>query len=252
MRGCLFTLALAAVVLATLVFAGLPAVAAGVLTAGVEAAGLEASDTTVTVTADPPWDLLGLHADRVRVRATRATYRGIRIGALDVTLLDVSLLGRVADGVAGRLAGVTVPDAPGGPLSLGDVTLAGGGGRVTATASIAPADARALVAAEVASRTGVGVPAAAVRLLAPNRVVIAGRAPAAATLAVSEAGDLVVSAPRLGQVTLLRAGGDLPLRLSSVAVDAAGGLSLAGVLALGPIGADRRPIPFAVAASAGA
>ena len=67
----------AAVAIAVVVTVGLPAVAAGVLTAGVTAAGLQADDTTVTVESDPPTDLLGLHADRVRVRATDATFRGL-------------------------------------------------------------------------------------------------------------------------------------------------------------------------------
>ena len=56
------------------------------VTAAVTAAGLQADDTTVTVSSDPPTDLIGLHADRVRVRATDATFRDLAIGELDLVL----------------------------------------------------------------------------------------------------------------------------------------------------------------------
>ena len=81
MRGCLFTLLLGAIVIGLFVVVVLPAIAAGALTAGVEAAGLQSDDTIVTVSSDPPTDLLGLHADQVRIRATDATFRGLEIGS---------------------------------------------------------------------------------------------------------------------------------------------------------------------------
>ena len=103
MRGCLFTLAFGAVVIALIVVVGLPQVAAGMVTTAVTAAGLQADDTTVTVSSDPPTDLVGLHADRVRVRATDATFRDLAIGRLDLVLRDVSILDRsAADRIAMR------------------------------------------------------------------------------------------------------------------------------------------------------
>jgi len=235
-RGCLFTIALAAVVVALIVFIGLPAVAAGLLTAGVKAAGLQAADTTVTVTSDPPWDLVGLHADRVRVRATSATFRGLQIGALDVTLLDVSVIERTANGVAGRLTGVTVPNVAGQPLGLEAINLAGGGDQVTATTTVAAADAQALVAAEVASVTGVTIPATAVHLTAPNKVVVKAVVTLTAVLSVDANGNLVATATGIPPVTLLRAGEDVPMKFTSVKVDASGNLVLAGILAVGLLG----------------
>jgi hypothetical protein len=236
-RGCLFTVALAAVVMALIVVVGLPAVAAGLLTAGVRAGGLQASDTVVTVTADPPWDLLELRATRVRVRATHATFRGLQIGALDVTLLDVSVLGRTAGAVGGRLTGVTVPDVAGQPLALGAIDLGGGGGRVTASTTIAAGDARALVAAEIAAVTGVDVPATAVRLAAPDKVVVKDGLTVTARLSVDAAGNVVATAPDIPAVTLLRAGEDVPITFTSVrVVDAAGDLALAGTLSVGLLG----------------
>lgn len=236
MRGCLFTVALAAAVVAVIVVVGLPAIAAGVLTAGVQAAGLHADDTTVTVTADPPWELVGFEADRVRVRATSATFRGFRIGALDVTLTGVSLLSRTADGVAGRLTAVTVPDVAGQPLGLAEVTLGGGGDRITASTAIAAADARVLVAAEIAGVTGVSVPASAVQLRPPDEVVVASPERITATLSVDASGDLVATAAGIAPVVLLHAGQDVPMRFTSVSVDTSGDLELAGTLAVGLLG----------------
>jgi hypothetical protein len=235
-RGCLFTVVLAAAVVALIVLIGLPAVAAGLLTAGVRAAGLQANDLTVNLTADPPWDLLGLHAGRVRVRATSATFRGLQIGALDVTLLDVSILGRSANGVAGRLAGVTVPNVAGQPLGLEAINLAGGGDQVTASTTVAAADARALVAAEVASVTGVSVPASSVRLIAPDTVVVKAGVTVTAILSVDGGGNLVATAAGSTTVTLLRAGEDVPMRFTSVKVDAQGNLDLTGDLAVSLLG----------------
>ena len=236
MRGCLFTIILAAVVVALIVVIGLPAIAAGLLTAGVKAAGLQANDTTVNVTADPPWDLLGLHADRVRVRATSATFRGLQIGALDVTLLNVSIVDRTANGVAGRVTGVTLPNVAGQPLGLAAINLAGGGDQVTATTTVAAADAQALVASEIASVTGVTVPLTAVHLVAPDKVVVKMAITLTAVLSVDASGNLVATAAGIPPVTLLRAGEDVPMKFTSVKVDAAGNLVLAGTLSVGLLG----------------
>ncbi len=236
MRGCLFTVVLASAVAALLVFIGLPAAAAGLLTAGVGAAGLQADDTTVNVSADPPWDLVWLQADRVRVRATTATFRGLQIGALDVTLSDVSVLGRTAGGVAGRLTGVTIPNVAGQPLGLSAINLGGGGDQITASTTIAAADARALVAAEIASVVGITVPASAVHLSAPDKVVVKAVVTVTATLSADKDGNLVATAAGLAPVTLLHAGEDVPIRFTSVEVDAAGNVALAGTLAVGLLG----------------
>lgn len=237
MRGCLFTLVLGFVVVALVVVIGLPAIAAGVITAGVRAAGLASNDITVNVSSDPPWDLLGLHADRVRVRATTATFRGLQIGALDVTLQDVAILGRTAGGVNGQLSAVTVPNIGGYPLGLASIVLSGGGSAVTASTTVAAIDAQTLVASEISSATGITLPVTAVRLVAPNKVVVkASGLTATATLSVDPAGNLLATLPGVGPVTVLRAGEDLPMRLTAVKVDASGGLVLAGTLSVNLLG----------------
>jgi hypothetical protein len=237
-RGCLFTLLLGAIVLVFGIYVGLPAAASAVLTAGITAAGLQADDTTVTVTSKPPTELLGLHADRVRVQATHATFRGLEIGALDVALGDVAILDRTAGTVDGELADVTVPDVGGQPLTLAAITLSGGGQTVSASTTIGGAEAEALLADAVESQ--LGVRPTAVSLAAPDRVTARLGAPVHARLQVSAAGDLeaeVLDGPEAGRtVVLLHAGGALPIHLTSVRVTDAGDLRLTGDLAIGLLG----------------
>jgi hypothetical protein len=238
MRGCLFTIVLAVAVLAFVVVVGLPAAAAGIFTAGVSAAGLKADDTVVTVTSDPPTDLLGLHADRVRLRATHATFRGLEIGSLDVSFRDVALVDRTARVVDGRLSEVTVPDVGGRAMTLAAITLAGGGETVTATTTIAGAAAERLLADAIAAK--VGARPTAVTLAAPNAVTVKLLVTVHATLAVTGAGDLVArltDGPDIGlTVVLLHGGTDLPIRLTSVRVTDSGDLRLAGELSVGLLG----------------
>lgn len=238
MRGCLFVLVIGALAITLGVVAGLPAVADGALTAGVSAAGLHAADTTVTVTSDPPTDLLTLHADRVRVRATHATFRGLTIGVLDVTLQDVSLVARTARVVDGRLDGVVVDNVGARPLALGSVTLSGGGTAVNATATV-PGDAVGTLIAD-GLETQLGSRPTAITLGAPDRLTVRIGVVVNGRLAVTSTGDLVVrvlDGPAAGQViVLLRGAEDLPIRLTSVTVTGDGSLRLAGVLLVGLLG----------------
>lgn len=238
MRGCLFTLLLGAMVLAFAVVVGLPAVASAVLTGGITAAGLQADDTTVGVAGDPPTDLLGLHADRVRIRATDATFHGIEIGELDVTLGDVAIIDRTVGTVDGSLVDVTVPDIGGRSLRLPEVALGGGGETVTVATTIDGADAETLLADAVEAE--LGVRPSSVTLSAPDRVAARIGVAVQVRLGVSAAGDLVaevIDGPEAGRtLTLLRGGGDLPIRLTGVRVTRDGDLRLTGDLEIGLLG----------------
>lgn len=239
MRGCLFTLVLAAAVIAFVILVGLPAVAAGVLTTGVRAAGLDAADTTVTVASNPPTDLLGLHADSVRVRATHATFRGVAIGSLDVTLSNVAIVDRTIGGVSGTLRDVTVPDIGGRPASLQAITLSGTGGALTASTTIPAAQAQAMVADGIAS--AVGTRPSSVAFSAPDRVTVRldGLA-VTGRLGVNPAGDVVATianGPLQGQqVVVLAAGSGLPINVTAATVTPAGELRVDGNLAVGLLG----------------
>ena len=235
MRGCLFTLFLGAIVLVFVVYVGLPAGASALLTAGITAAGLQAGDTTVTVSSRPPTELLALHADRVRVQATHAAFRGLAIGSLDVVLGDVAVADRTAGTVDGELRDVTVPDVGGRPLTLAGITLSGGGGKVTASTTIAGSDAEGLLADAI--EAGLCIRPSSVTLSAPDRVTVRLGSVVHARLRISAAGDLeaeILDGSEAGRtVILLLDGGDLPVHLTGVRVTSSGGLRLTGDLAMG-------------------
>jgi hypothetical protein len=238
MRGCLFTLLLGVVVVAVIVVVGLPSVAAGLLTSAVTAAGLQADDTTVTVEADPPTDLLGFGADRVRVRATDATYRGLRIGALDLELHDVAILARTAQAVDGRLTDVVVENLGGREVALDEITVNGGVDGIEATTTIAGSVVERLIAWE--AETQLGTKPKSVALVAPDRVIVDVGFDIEGTLDVNANGDLVVAVPDSAlpdhALVVLRDGEDLPVRLTGVRVTKAGDLRLTGDVAVSMLG----------------
>jgi hypothetical protein len=239
MRGCLFTLLLGIVALALLVTLGLPAIAAGLLTGAVTAVGLQADDTTVTVSSDPPTDLLGLHADEVHITASDAAFRGVRIGSLDITLHDVNLPARTADEVDGRLRDVSLDDGSQPAIGLSSVRLSGGGESVTALSAVPAADARTLVADAV--ETAVGTRPSSITLTAPDKVRIrVGGVTVHGRLSVTGAGDLVadiLDGPSAGdRITIISASSEDLIRLEGVTVTGSGGLRLTGMLAVGLLG----------------
>ena len=197
-----------------------------------------ADDTTVTVSSDPPTDLLGLHADHVRVRASDATFRGMAIGLLELSLGDVQVLERTAGTVDGRLSHVTLPIAGGRRITIGTITIAGGGDSITATTVIPNAQAEALIADAVEARTGTR-PSKVVLAAPDSATVEASGLALAGTFAVSPAGDLLLQGvgPAAGtEVVLLRGGEDLPIELTSVRVTSSGDLRLSGDLVIGILG----------------
>ncbi len=239
MRGCLFTLLLGAIVIGFIVVVGLPAMAAGVLTAALTGAGLNAADTTVTVTSDPPTDLVGLRADTVHVTATDADFRGMQIGSLDIVLGDVAVLDRTAGAIDGQLDNVTVRAAGGERVVIDRITIGGSTDRITTTTIIPNVEAEALIADAVEARTGSRP--TRVALTAPDGLAVTvGGQVVTGTFAVNGTGDLVVRTTDgpVGdtEIVLVRGGADLPIELTSVKVTRDGGLRLAGDLSIGLLG----------------
>jgi len=236
-RGCLFVVLLGAVVIGLVAIIGLPAVASGAVTAALTANGLHAADTRVTVTSNPPTAILGLHADRIRVHATDATWNDLRIGTLDLDLRDVSLVDRKAGTVAGLLDTVVVhksdPEDPLDGLRMPVIRIAGSGKTVDATATLDGPDVEALVARAVEQKTK--QQPESVALESPGRLVIRmGGLSVAGALAVASDGSLVLrpdgaAGALLGEITLVDAAG-LPFRLRTVRV-VDGDLVLDGTLA---------------------
>jgi hypothetical protein len=238
-RGCLFVLLVAGAVAAILVAVALPAVAAGAVTTAVTAAGLQSSDTTVTVTSDAPTDLVGLHADHVRIRATSARFKTLQIGVVDVTLNNVAILDRTVGSVEGRLQAVVLTALDSGKLTLQSITLAGPGDAIVATTTVPAAEATRLIADGIGSVLG-GIPAS-VTLASPSRLTVRlGGVAINGSLGITAAGDLVArvtDGPAAGQeVTLVRGGVDMPIRLTQVSVASGGALVLSGFLSFGLLG----------------
>lgn len=238
MRGCLFTLLLGAIVVAVFVLFALPAMAAGALTSAITAAGLQSDDTVVTVSSDPPTDLLGLRADRVRVRATDATFRGLEIEDLDLTLRDLHFVDRTASAIDGRMDGVVVPGVGGRALALESIGLSGTSETVVATTTVPAAAVEALIADGV--EDALDARPTSVSLAPPDRLTVQLLIAVRGRFIVSSGGDLqvrITNGPAEGQViTLLRAGIDMPLRLTDARVNAAGDLELTGELAFSLLG----------------
>jgi hypothetical protein len=238
MRGCLFTLLLGAIVIAVFVLFALPAMAAGALTSAITAAGLQSDDTVVTVSSDPPTDLLGLRADRVRIRATDATFRGLEMDDLDLTLRDLHFVDRTASGIEGRMDGVVVRNVRGGDLELESIGLDGTGETVVATTTVPAADVERMIADGV--EEALGTRPTSVALAAPDRLTVQLLVAVRGRFIVSDRGDLqvrITNGPAEGTVVpLLRAGVDMPLRLTDARVNAAGDLELTGELAFSLLG----------------
>jgi hypothetical protein len=216
----------------------MPAMAAGALTSAIAAAGLQSDDTVVTVSSDPPTDLLGLRADRVRVRATDATFRGLEIEDLDLTLRDLHFVDRTASAIDGRMDGVVVPDVGGRALALESIGLSGTGETVVATTTIPAAEVEALIADGV--EDALDARPTSVSLAPPDRLTVQLVVAVRGRFIVSSGGDLqvrITNGPAEGQViTLLRAGIDMPLRLTDARVNGAGDLELTGELAFSLLG----------------
>jgi len=103
MKGCLTVLVLAALFLFSGAWLAGPPVAGFLLETALTTGGLRSNDLEVTVDSEPRFELLGGHADRVRIRATAASYRELSIERLVVDMDDVGLVDRRADQVEGEL-----------------------------------------------------------------------------------------------------------------------------------------------------
>ena len=232
MRGCLTLLVLmATILLASWLF--LPTVAGEVVDGALGQAGFAGSPTDVSVSSDPPIELLAGHADRVIVHATDATYRELTAATVDVTLTDVSLINRTAGTVGGTLTGIRIRPASGHVLPVSSATLSGSGSAIQARLSLSLADVSAMAASAVTSMTG----------SAPSNVTLAG--PDRATIVVSGitvSGRVVVDAQGglvfrptgkgpliVGPIDLIRPGADMPLRIRTIALTASGAILTATI-----------------------
>jgi hypothetical protein len=215
MRGCLSVLIIAAgVVLAGAWFGG-PTLAGVLVGRSLDSVGFVAADRSVTVSSDPPLEILAGHADRVTIRATRATVRDLTANRLLLTLTNVDLVAGQFSGVDGQLDDVLIPSVDGSSVDAGTVTVRGRAGAATTTVRIDAAVVEALLGRAIRRETGLSV--AGLSLTAPDRIRFTAGLTISGRLAVGPDGSLVIAATSGDtRFTVFKPNADL--RLTSVAV----------------------------------
>jgi hypothetical protein len=168
MRGCLSVLLLAAVFVLGLAWFGGPALAGTVVERSMTAAGFVAADTSVSVTSEPPLELLTGHADRVVIKGRNATLRDIRAASLSLTLSNVDLVGRRFARVDGTLDNVSIDASDGTVINARSITVRGPADATTATIRLAEDVVKRLLTDGIRAQAGLGV--GSVTLSPPNRI----------------------------------------------------------------------------------
>ena len=226
MRGCLFVLIAAALVLSVAAWFGEPALASAVIDGALRGGGFQAASLTTTATADPPPRLLLGHADRVRIVAGDVTFRTFHADRLDLTLVDVDLLGRTAATIQGTIGGAAVTTPDGVPTTA-DVTIDGDAAAAPAEIRIDAATVDRVARATFGQQLGAAV--TRTELVAPDVLrIVTPVATLEGRLLVDGSGTIVLE-NRLGQVRILTLDPSFPLRLRSVSV-ADGGLRILATL----------------------
>jgi hypothetical protein len=216
MRGCLSFLLFAALLIGAVAWVGLPSLTAGVITAGLVGAGFHGEDTSVEVRADPPFEILAGHADRVAIVS-----RSVRVGALAadtlaLTLDDVALVERSAAASTGTLTGVTLTGTSGATIEIARIDLGGPSDAADARFRITAAEVKRRAAAAL------GATGLAVTDVTPEQpdvlVVTALGQKVPATLVIDPAGAIALSVPGVSPVALVAPPPATGIRFRSVTV----------------------------------
>jgi hypothetical protein len=218
LRGVAIGVVLLLVLGLLFVWFALPPILGGVAVGILRDNGVDAADMRVDIGADPPLKLVGLAADRVRVRGTDVAVDRLRADSIDVTLRDVSLREQRFEQIEGRLDGARITPDEGPTFEVESVQLSGPPDEALMTMTMTEPQVAALVRATIARSFGGEV--SDVHLDAPDRLsfdvsgqTISGR------LRVDEAGNLTF-ADDSGRIAmeLFRSTGAEPVTLRSVRV----------------------------------
>jgi len=216
-RGCLFVLVIGLAFLTAGAWFGAPLIASQLIAAGLQTGGLQAASSTVSVTSDPPLELLLGHADRVEVVATDVTVRTMHATGLDLVLTDVDLVHRTAAGISGRMSGVGVTTTDGQPASA-EVDITGVPTAAAASIIVDAATIDRIVRSDF--QKAFGVPVTTTALVAPDVLRISAiGASLDGRLTIDPSGALAI-VTRFGFAPILSLDPTLPIRLRSVRVDA--------------------------------
>jgi hypothetical protein len=226
MRGCLSVLAVAAVFVAGLAWFAGPPLAEGLIGVGLGGAGFSSRATTVRVTSEPPFEVVGGHADTVTIGADGASFGDLEATRVDLVLTDVDLFGRRFARVDGVLTGVRVRRED-GAVPIGRVELRGVASAAAALITMDGRDVERLASDALNDR--LALPVVGASLVAPDLLQfrVAGQG-FDGRLVIDPDGSLTLAVPLPGTPRLLLVDPE-PLVLESVTV-AGGQLVLTGSL----------------------
>jgi hypothetical protein len=231
MRGCLLTLVALIVAAVLVIVLVLPAVVSGLAANALQSAGFSGTGTQIDVSADPPFRLLTLSADHIRVRSTNVSIGALHADSLDVTLSDAAVLARSFGAIGGTLVGVQVSPPQGTAIRIASVSVSGSPTAANITLRLDQASMQSLTTTAVKQQLGAAP--TSVTLAAQNLLTFTVRGGRITTkLAVGADGSLIARDPNSGTTfTLLTPGVGEPIRFTSVGVNG-GVLVLTGTAAL--------------------
>jgi len=213
----ILTLSLAGAVL----WLALPVAASTVAGVAVGAAGLHGDAVSVSVSADPPFKLLLLEADTLRIRSGPSSWRGVSFGQLDLTFTGLRL-GTRPRTVDGRLDRVDLPDTRGGTLRAATVLVSGAAASPDVRVEFPVADIQSLIGRALPAE--LSAVSTLIELVPPDQVrlhTVLGEIVAHLVLGQGGRLDLVLGGPGVvtATITILEPGAALPPQLTSVEVD---------------------------------
>jgi hypothetical protein len=168
MRGCLSVLILAAGLVLVVAWFGGPTLAGVLIERSLAGAGYTAAETSVTVSSDPPLEILAGHADRVTIHGTRATLRDLTAADLMLTMTNVDLVGGRFSRVDGQLSDVLIKSGDGSSVRARSLAVRGPANAAAATVRIDEAVIATLLGDAIKRETGLAV--SGVSLSEPNRI----------------------------------------------------------------------------------
>jgi hypothetical protein len=215
MRGCLTVLVLAAALVLVVAWFGGPTLAGVLIERSLATAGYSAAETAVTVSSDPPLEILAGHADRVTIRGTRVTLRDLTAAELMLTMTNVDLVGGRFSRVDGELSDVVIKAGDGSSVRARSLGVRGPANAAAATVRIDEAVIATLLGDAIRRETGVVV--SGVSLTEPNRIRFTAGVTINARFDIAADGSVVIAATSGGpRFTVFDPREDL--RLTTVAV----------------------------------
>jgi hypothetical protein len=192
MRGCLSVLFIAIGLVLVVAWFGGPTLAGVLVERSLDGAGFVAAERTVTVSSDPALEILTGHADRVTIRATRATIRDLTAARLLLTLSNVDLVARRFARIDGQLDDVLIHAADGSSVPASSVTLTGNADTANAIVRIDRSVVEALLGVAIRRQTGLSV--SGLTLSEPDRIRFTAGLTISGRFAVAADGSLVIAA----------------------------------------------------------